>query len=97
MAKPVTAQEIPDTAAFMQDLWKMIKLYYKVENTDAYWKSFMKTCDDLNAKYNKNRLHQLLMLSMTQWIAEQLNPEEYRKYKADRIAEDFIKMNIETE
>lgn len=94
----VTAKEIPDVQGFMTDFWVMIKEFYKPEKTVGYWEDFDKRCNALNEKYHNNRLNQRLMIAFLEFLCEEsTSKEKYREYKADRIAKDFIKTEIEVE
>lgn len=51
----VTKQDIPQIAAFMQDLWALVKKYWIPEDTPEYWNALTDDCSDLAREYQNER------------------------------------------
>lgn len=65
----VTAKDIPQIASFMQDIWGLVKKYWKVENDDKYWEALIKESSALGAKY-KHRFCANMILAYLDYLEE---------------------------
>ena len=64
----VTKQEIPEIAAFMPELWELIKTFYIPEEGDLYWNAFNKKTSELYKKHHENNLVMHLICGFTNYL-----------------------------
>lgn len=67
----VRREEIPNEAAAMQMIWKMIKDFYVPEREHSYWEAFQKRCLQIDAAC-QSRLAQKMMNAVGDYLEEKL-------------------------
>ena len=67
-----TEAELRTINSGINDIWKMIKKFLPDAKPDdeQYWAELLQTCSDINEKHQKNRLLQLIMHAVLDYIEE---------------------------
>lgn len=60
----VTAKDIPDEAAFFQELWAIRKEYYIPEERNEYWDELISKIEDIKNRHPNNAFIEGCLLTL---------------------------------